>query len=251
MHAPNKQWLMVLNSGQPVRTRLIFFPQTGADPEQLRNWSDGLAGHIELVLVRLPGHGSRQAEPLFDDWPPLLSETFAVLRPLLAEPHALFGHGLGGQLAYETAKWAQAHYPGQTRHLFISACRSPDSPASRPLLHTLPAMAFHAAMLSLGATPTEILRDQASRDRYERLLRAGLKLFESWCDRSSDNLDIPLTALYGSEDPLATASHMANWCEFTRREFELIEVAGNHCFIKSQRQRLLQIINTHLGLLGE
>ncbi|AJO75868.1 MULTISPECIES: thioesterase II family protein [Pseudomonas] len=250
MHARNEQWLMVLDSGEPAHVRLICFPQTGADPEQLRNWAGGLAGHIELVLVRLPGHGSRQAEAPLEDWPLLLVDTFAVLRPLLAEPHALFGHGLGGLLAYEAAKWAQAHYPGQTRHLFLCACRSPDSPASRPLLHTLPATPFHEAMLSLGATPLEIPRDQASRDQYERLLRADLKLFESWCDQSSGNLDIPLTALYGSEDALAPASNMANWREFTRREFELIEVAGNHFFIKSQRQRLLQIVNTHLGLLG-
>ena len=83
------------------------------------------------------------------------------------------------------------------------------------------------------------------------LLRNGLKLFETWYDTSSGCLDIPLTAFYGSEDPLATANHMLNWREFTGREFELIEVAGNHFFIKSQRQRLLQVINTHLGLLGE
>lgn len=251
MQARDEKWLMVLNSGEPAKTRLICFPQTGADPQQLRNWSMGLAGHIELVLVRLPGHGSRQAEPPLDDWPRLLLDTFAALQPLLAEPHALFGHGLGGMLAYETAKRAQAQYPGQTRHLFISACRSPDHPSSRPLLHALAATPFHEAMLSLGATPIQMPRDQASRNRYETLLRTDLKLFESWRDQSTGSLDIPLTALYGSEDPLAPASNMANWREFTRREFELIEVAGNHFFIKSQRQRLLRIINTHLGLLGE
>ncbi|AZD45585.1 Surfactin synthase thioesterase subunit [Pseudomonas chlororaphis] len=251
MHARNDKWLMVLNSGEPAKTRLICFPQTGADPEQLRNWSTGLAGHIELVLVRLPGHGSRQAETPLDDWPRLLADTFSALRPLLAKPHALFGHGLGGMLAYETAKHAQAHYPGQTRHLFISACRSPDYPSPRPLLHVLPTAPFQEAMLSLGATPIEMPRDQASRKQHETLLRADLKLFESWRDLSSGNLDIPLTAFYGSEDPLAPASNMANWREFTHREFELIEVAGNHFFIKSQRQRLLQIINIHLGLLGE
>jgi len=41
-----------------------------------------------------------------------------------------------------------------------------------------------------------------------------------------------------------------NWREFTRREFELIEVRGDHYFLRAQRDRLLHIINTHLGLLG-
>lgn len=251
MHAHNEKWLLVSNSGQPAKTRLICFPQAGAGPEQMRSWAAGLAEHIELVIVRLPGHGSRQDEAPIDDWPRLLQDAFDALQPLLAQPHALFGHGLGGLLAYEMAKRAQDRYPGQTRHLFVSGCRSPDSPALRPLLHSLPSTPFYEAMLSLGATPLEIPRDQASRRHYETLMRTDLKLFESWCDQSSGSLDIPLTALYGSEDTLAAVNNMANWREFTRREFELIEVAGNHFFIKSQRQRLLQLINTHLGLLGE
>ncbi|MHC5787344.1 thioesterase II family protein [Pseudomonas idahonensis] len=115
----------------------------------------------------------------------------------------------------------------------------------------MPIAAFREAILTLGASPLEMPRGQNDLQSYERLLRNGLKLFETWYDTSSGCLDIPLTAFYGSEDPLATANHMLNWREFTGREFELIEVAGNHFFIKSQRQRLLQVINTHLGLLGE
>jgi len=242
---------MVVKSAQPARIRLICFPQAGADPEQLRNWSAGLDEQVELVVVRLPGRGNRQGEAPYDDWPLLLADSFNALKPLLSRPHALFGHGLGGLLAYETAKRAQQRYPGQTRHLFIAGCRSPDSPPVRPLLHPLPALAFREAMLSLGATPVEMPRDEAGKRLYEVLLRSDLKLSESWYDESNDTLDVPLTALYGSEDPLAPVNAMVNWREFTRREFELIEVAGNHFFIKSQRQRLLQIINTHLGLLGE
>lgn len=119
------------------------------------------------------------------------------------------------------------------------------------MLHSLPIAAFREAILTLGASPLEMPRGQNDLQSYERLLRNGLKLFETWYDTSSGCLDVPLTAFYGSEDPLATANLMLNWREFTGREFELIEVAGNHFFIKSQRQRLLQVINTHLGLLGD
>jgi surfactin synthase thioesterase subunit len=82
-------------------------------------------------------------------------------------------------------------------------------------------------------------------------MRSELKLMESWTDSSSRGLSVPLTAIYGSEDPLAPLESMVNWRECTRREFELIEVTGNHLFITPQRQRLLQIVNTHLGLLSE
>ncbi|KTC38251.1 MAG: thioesterase II family protein [Pseudomonas sp.] len=251
MDTDNREWTLVINSGQAPQIRLICFPHAGAAAEPLRVWSTGLADHIELVLVNLPGHGPRRHETPCDNWPSLLEKTFAALAPWLKEPHALFGHGLGALLAYEAAKYAQERFPRQTRHLFVSGCRSPDSLPHHPLLHTLPTAAFREAILTLGGSPLEIPRGQGDLQAYEHLLRTGLKLFETWYDTSSGCLNVPLTAFYGSEDPLATAGHMLNWREFTTREFELIEVLGNHFFIKSQRQRLLQVINTHLGLLGE
>lgn len=251
MYTDTRKWTLVIKPGQATRIRLICFPQAGAAAEQMRVWSSGLADHIELVVLNLPGHGPRRDEAPCDNWPSLLENTFAALDPWLGEPHALFGHGLGALLAYETSKHAQERFPQQTRHLFVSGCRSPDSLPRRPLLHSLPIAAFREAILTLGASPLEMPRGQNDLQSYERLLRNGLKLFETWYDTSSGCLDVPLTAFYGSEDPLATASLMLNWREFTGREFELIEVAGNHFFIKSQRQRLLQVINTHLGLLGD
>jgi surfactin synthase thioesterase subunit len=207
VHTQDSKWLTVLNTDQPTDIRLICFSQAGAGPDPFCSWAEGLNDHIELLTFILPGYGERRDETPYSEWPPLLADSFTALKPYLSEPHALFGHGLGAILAYELARLSEAQCPGQTRHLFISGCRSPDSPPVSPFLHSLP-----SADLSLS---------------------------------------VPLTAIYGSEDPLAPVESMVNWREFTRREFELIEVTGNHLFIMPQRQRLLQIVNTHLGLLSE
>ncbi|MFW0758681.1 thioesterase II family protein [Pseudomonas sp. H11T01] len=207
MYTQNSKWLTVLNADQPTDIRLICFAQEGAGPDPFCSWAGGLNDHIELLIYTLPGHGKRQDETPYSEWSPLLADSFTALKSYLSEPHALFGHGLGAILAYELARLSEAQHPGQTRHLFISGCRSPDSQPVSSLLHSL---------LS-----------------------------------SNRSLSVPLTAIYGSEDPLAPAESMVNWREFTRREFELIEVTGNHLFITPARQRLLQIVNTHLGLLSE
>lgn len=250
MLAQDSKWLMVVNSGVEVRTRLICFAYAGGDPEQFRCWSAGLGEHIELIIPRLPGHANGANEAAYDQWPPLLEHLLKVLRPYLKEPHAFFGHGFGGRLAYEMTKRAQLHFPGQTRHLFISGCRSPDSLQPKPFLHCLPKADFHQALLSLGATAEEILKNDVMMRAWEPVIRNDLKLSELWSDDVTEGLDVPLTALYGSDDPLDTASRMTNWSRFTRREFELIEVSGGHFFLKAQSRRLLKIINTHLGLLS-
>lgn len=251
MYAHDSKWLRVVNSGQPTKTRLICFPYAGGDPEQYRSWSAGLGDDIELVTLRLPGHGSRLDEAAYDQWTPLLDDIFTALKHYLSEPHAFFGHSFGGQIAYEMAKRTQARYPGQTRHLFISGCRSPDSQQHKPYLHTLPGPDFRQAMVNLGAAPAEMLLDDALMRVFEAVMRNDLKLAELWSDHLDIGLDIPLTALYGSDDLLDTAASMMNWRAFTRRAFELIEISGDHFFVRAKRQRLLQIINTHLGLLSE
>lgn len=250
MYAEKNKWLMVINSGQPVRRRLICFPHAGGDPEYFRDWSEGLADHIELVTLRLPGHGSRFKEAPYDQWAPLLEDTFLALQPYLTEPHAFYGHSFGGRVAYEMARMAQTHHPDLTRHLFISGCRSPDSQQSRPYLHTLPQQDFIQALIKLGVAPESMLQDEKLIRLFEPVMRSDLKLSELWSRDPDAGLNIPLTALYGSDDPVDTAASMMGWREFTRREFELIEVRGSHDFLKFQRNRLLHIINTHLGLLG-
>ncbi|MCU1749449.1 thioesterase II family protein [Pseudomonas sp. 6D_7.1_Bac1] len=243
MHARNTPWLTVINAGQATDVRLICFSEAGADPEQFRSWTQALSEHIELLAFRLPGPGNPQNQTPYEQWPPLLVDAFAALQPYLSEPHAFFGHGLGAILAYELAKLSEIRCPGQTRHLFISGCRSPDTrPATAPLHNG-------HALSSPGPFPDASTNNQLAA--YEALIQSDLKLLESWADPSSRSLHIPMTAFYGSDDPLAPLESMVNWREFTRREFELIEMTGNHFFTITQRHRLLQIINTHLGLLSE
>lgn len=233
MHTLDSKWLTVLDTDQPTDIRLICFSQAGAGVDPFCSWAEGLNDHIELLTFVLPGHGERRDETPYSEWPPLLANSFTALKPYLSEPHALFGHGFGALLAYELARLNEAQCPGQTRHLFISGCRSPDCQ---------PGLLLDPAPLDKDGIPWA---DQ------EALMRGELKLMEPWTDSSNRSLSVPLTAIYGSEDPLAPLESMVNWREFTRREFELIEVTGNHLFITPQRQRLLQIVNTHLGLLSE
>ncbi|UVJ44148.1 thioesterase domain-containing protein [Pseudomonas sp. LS1212] len=223
MHAHDNKWLTVVNSGQPAKIRLVCFPYAGGDSENFRSWSQDLGDHIELVTVKLPGHGSRLNEPPYAEWTPLLQDTFTLLSRYLSEPHALFGHNLGGQLAYEIAKLCEVRYPGQTRHLFVSACRSPDSQHPRPFLHELPQPEFDKAFRDLGLALPEA---ENVLQTLEPTLRCDLKLTELWSDRLGERLNVPLTALYGSDDPHNTVASMMNWREFTRREFELIEING-------------------------
>lgn len=241
------KWLVPLKKavGDSAVT-LICFPYAGSNPDRFRTWSTGMSDNIGLAAVRLPGRGSRINEPPYRDWEMLLTDTYAALSSYLCEPHAFYGHSFGGRLAYELAHLAAAKYPGHTRHLFVSGCRSPNQPQARPYLHQLPEPEFRAALHDMGGTPAELLNDERLMKLLIPTVRSDIRLAELWDDRHGTPLDVLLTVLYGRNDRVVGRDSMCDWSAFSRRKCELIEMPGGHFFLNTHRQHLLGVINERL-----
>ncbi|WP_083199893.1 thioesterase domain-containing protein [Pseudomonas defluvii] len=78
-------------------------------------------------------------------------------------------------------------------------------------------------------------------------------LFVSMCDspatspcQTAHNLQVPVTALY----PPGSLKRILGWRDYICRELELIELPSTQLDDPKLQQRLMQIINTHLGLLS-
>jgi surfactin synthase thioesterase subunit len=235
-------------SREPAVT-LICLPYAGGNPVLFRPWADGLDDNVSLVAVRLPGRGSRINEPSCTDWATLLSDTSAALAPLLREPHAFFGHSFGGRLAYELAHLTAAEYPGRTARLFVSACRSPNQPRV-PRLHRLPDAEFRAALRDMGGMPEELLVSEPLMRMLVPAVRNDIRLAELWDDREVTPLNVPLTVLYGQDDPVDPHAAMRNWPAFGGRGCELVGLPGAHFFLESHRGLVLDVINERLGTSG-
>lgn len=154
-------------SEQPDRIRLICLACSRQQLLQYQLWAEALGEPVELVAVDLPPTACLEA---FDrDHPPgalaaLLAEQ---LQPYLAGPHALFGQSLGAHVALALTQLAQRAWPGQTLHLFVAGCDSPDFAAGSS------STAIQVPMTVLyppGALPAML--------GWNRLARRGLELIE-------------------------------------------------------------------------
>lgn len=229
---------------------LICFPYAGGNPEVFRSWTEGMGDSIEVIAVRLPGHGSRIKDPPYEGWEPLLRDTFNALSPYLERPHALYGHSFGGRLAYEVARLASTEHPGQTRRLFVSGSRSPDAPQARPYMHDLPDALFRGALLRLGGFPPELMGHEKLMRLLLPAIRSEIRLAEMWGDRHDAGVDVPITAMYGRDDPIDNRLSMAGWRGVSRHSCELIEMAGGHFFPLTHRLDVLHTLNSRLGVSG-
>ncbi len=247
MRPDGDQWSLPLKRAtrEPAVT-LICLPYAGGNPALFRSWAGALDDNVGLVAVRLPGRGTRINEPSCADWASLLTRTTAALAPFLRAPHAFFGHSFGGRFAYELAHLAAAEYPGRTWRLFVSACRSPNRPR-RPPLHRLPDAEFRAALRDMGGMSADLLASEPLMRMLLPAVRNDLRLAEIWDDRAVAPLDVPLTVLYGRDDPIDPYEAMGDWPAFGGRGCELVELPGEHFFLETHRGLVLDVINERLG----
>jgi medium-chain acyl-[acyl-carrier-protein] hydrolase len=225
--------------------RLVCIPHAGGNPELFLPWADGLSRDVELLAVRLPGHGPRIADPPIDDWDALLADLLEGLEDYLGEPHAFYGHCFGGKLAYELTHLALTLPQAQTKRLFMSACRSPDTPHAGRYVHDLPDTQFLEVLRGLGASD-QVLQNKSILRFVLPAVRAEIRLAELWPDQHQAAVSVPITAIYGRDDADDGRSSMQGWQAFSTAGCELVEMRGGHSFLEDDPSSLLDVINPRL-----
>ncbi|MEO8033728.1 MAG: alpha/beta fold hydrolase, partial [Acidobacteriota bacterium] len=84
--------------------RVFCLPYAGGGASAYRTWAAGLPSDIQLCAVQLPGRENRLGEPLYRSATDLVPALVSALRPFLDRPYAIFGHSMGGLLAFEAAR---------------------------------------------------------------------------------------------------------------------------------------------------
>ncbi len=110
-------------------------------------------------------------------------------------PYALWGHSMGGKIAYELEKRLEA--AGYTaKCLFISGSRVPSIPEPNPIYH-LPDEEFKRELGRFEGTPKEILENQELLDFFLPMLRADFTMDETYYDKAGIVLHTPIAAFGG------------------------------------------------------
>ncbi|MGK5543609.1 thioesterase II family protein [Streptomyces sp. URMC 127] len=112
--SPDEAWFAAGSRRPDADVRLYCFPFVGSGAKLYLPLARFLPATVELRSLELPGHGTRDKEPLVRDVARLARVLAAVVAGDAAgRPFAFFGHCTGGLLAYETAcALAAARLPG-------------------------------------------------------------------------------------------------------------------------------------------
>jgi surfactin synthase thioesterase subunit len=180
----------------------------------------------------LPGRERRIAEPLGVD-PAAIAAAMHV--DAAGRPYALFGHSMGGLLAFDLARRLTHEHRGGPAHLAISAIVHPKALQDLTPISHLPDDELLAWVRRLGGAPEAVLEDP----QLLELLLAPLRCDSAWMERylyrqtGALSCDISVFDAHESDDDLS------GWASETTGGCVERHYPGGHFYLVAQANRLL------------
>ncbi|MFC5290092.1 thioesterase II family protein [Actinokineospora guangxiensis] len=221
---------------KPPLTRLLCLPPAGAAARAFLRWD--LPDWVEIVPVELPGRGSRFAEPPRAVLHELLDAVRPAFRAAAADgPYAVFGHSLGALVGYELAVDMQDEgIPPLC--LLPAGAGAPHLPA-RSRTGSMDDATLRAHLARLGGTPPEVLASDEMMRLLLPVLRADLRVAESYEPRTGTPLSCPITVFAGADDLEAPVEDATAWARYAPAGFAAHVLPGGHFFPDTDRETLL------------
>ncbi|MBR0820277.1 thioesterase II family protein [Bradyrhizobium liaoningense] len=224
---------------------LICAPYAGGGNAIFRSWPKSLPS-VDFYALSLPGREARFSEPPFSALNTLVTSAVEAMRPLESRAFALFGHSMGGLVAFEVARQLRRSNARAPIHLFVSGFRAPHLPDPKPPLFDLPRVRFIDELRRISAPNFDADRFPELIDLMLPTLRADFRLVQTYDYRPEPALTCPVTAFGGTEDSDVGERELREWRQHTSGAFTIRMLPGGHFFLQTQSRALLREVDRHL-----
>lgn len=239
---PN-QWLQLMQENPQAKANLLCLPFAGGNAEFYSSWRRSLPAQWQLCPIQLPGRSYRGCESVYTDMQCLLDNMLPGLIPLLkSRPYYLFGHSMGGYIAYAFCqRLLEMHLPLPLL-LTVSAVPAPIDWTKRQQISKLTPVEFHDIFLNLGGFHPELKEHSAFMAAQMKLLRQDIMLCESANYTQAQAFPFSILALAGEQDEYVRAESMAAWSLETGMRFKLHRLPGKHFYLQQQVSKILEFM---------
>lgn len=239
-------WIMCHTPSPHATLHLYALPHAGGGASLYRSWPKRLPTTIEVRPLQLPGRENRVSETPYDDPQMLLDALEEVLIDRIDRPYVLFGHSMGGILAFELAHRLQRAGVGDPEHLFVSGASAPHY--ERSLGDTPPKDQSKDELVErlrkYGGMPADVLDNENLLDFLLPTLRADFQLNHQYTYEEKPPLQCPLSVFGGKRTKETSDEEFADWEPYTEGAFSVHMIDGGHFFVKSHQD---EVIGTLLG----
>lgn len=240
-------WLENWLPRSEAQVRLFCFPHVGGAASIYRSWPAKFSEKVELLAVELPGRGRRFGEKPFSSLKELIPVFHQAVSSYLDKPFFMFGHSMGALIAYEWALFLRNEKRYLPLSLILSAFGAPQLPRrAQKILYNLPDAEFLKELERLKGTPPEVLKHKELMQLLLPMIRADLKMIETYEYQASETLPIPFCILGATQDSEVEEPRLLAWKELTNSTFKSKIFEGDHFFIQHQRDEVLGFVSQEI-----
>ncbi|MEV5879655.1 amino acid adenylation domain-containing protein [Streptomyces sp. NPDC052101] len=235
----NDALVRVLKPARKPRARILCMAGMGGTTTSHVPLIPHLPEDVELLGIRVPGREGRNGEAPVSDVDTLVDRVVAEMSDRLDVPTVLYGHSQGACGAWEIAHRLGSRVGGPELSLVVACAPPPFSEAPETLkqfleVSTLWDTAAPETLIEFfrGVLPDEILAHEEVFAGYLENLRNDSAMWNRYqlmldADRRGP-LDIPITAVSATADPVLPKSTMEGWSALTRGTFVARNIEGAH-----------------------
>lgn len=221
--------------------RLICLPYAGGSSFIFRDWDGLLPPGVEVSAWELRGRGRRFSEAPHTRIKDVVGEVAEDVA-CGAAPFALYGHSMGGILAFEVARELRRRGTPAPRALFVAAASAPQRTAVPSAYHRLPDRDLIERLRKFNGTPQVLFDNPELLRACLPVMRADFQLVETYCYQPEPPLECPIVAFGGLRDRVVDRGLLPGWEEQTSAGFSLEWLAGDHFFPATARTVFLWLL---------
>ncbi len=216
--------------------RLVLISHAGSGASAYRSMAGALEPVVECHSVQLPGREDRFGETPAATLSGVAEALAQEIARTIAPPYFLFGHSMGGIIAFEATCQLIDSGASPPLRLFLSGCRPPHLPRRTAPISALPDAEFVAAVQRLyGDLPAALLNAPDFLQLYTNLLRADLRMLDAHGHAAPRALPIPITLFAGEADSAVTREELAGWAKYSNTEVVTRLFPGGHFYLNDRR----------------
>jgi surfactin synthase thioesterase subunit len=227
-----------------TRLRLYCLPYSGASAMVYVRWRRALPDWLQVCPLELPGRGMRMDEPLQRDIKALAAQLAQEISRDPHTPYALFGHSLGGLLAFELAHALNVRNLPAPLALFASGTAGPASRDVSEYAVEKTDEQLIARLRELQGTAEEALANPELMQLMLPILRADFLLCGSFSYGERQPLGMPIHVFGGKQDSVR-ADQLLDWQLEAASGFSLDLFDGHHFFIVQHESAVLRCLRRY------
>lgn len=248
--SPQRQasaWYRIYQPRPAATHRVILLPHAAGSASFFRQWARALPDHIEAVAVQYPGREERIGDNMIDTMEALVTQLAPQLSQVLDKPYVLFGHSMGGAIAYELYRQLEQLGLPLPEHLVISAIEGP-SRHHTGNLHQQDDQALIQEMQRLDGTRVDLEAFPELADMILPLMRNDYRLIETYQPvQHKKPIKTAITVLTGDEDKELDVGDAEAWKQETTGSFAIKSFSGGHFYLVPQQDEVIATLTRLVG----